>query len=135
MQRTGRKGHAMFRIVVQDSRRTPTSGRVVAYLGSYDPHQKIINLDKSKAKTYLDNGAQPSLRVMSLLKLEKVDLPKWVEAAQEKSKQTKNPDKRRSSAKQEAEPSVAAETVEAPTNNEAPGAIEAAPEGDKSEAK
>jgi hypothetical protein len=30
MQRTGRKGHAMFRVVVQDSRLTPSSGRVVA---------------------------------------------------------------------------------------------------------
>ena len=38
MQRTGRKGHAMFRVVVQESRLTPTSGRVVAMLGSYDPH-------------------------------------------------------------------------------------------------
>lgn len=38
LQRTGRKGHAQFRVVVQDSRRTPSSGRVVALLGSYNPH-------------------------------------------------------------------------------------------------
>ena len=30
LQRTGRKGHAMFRIVVQDSRRTPTSDQKAA---------------------------------------------------------------------------------------------------------
>ena len=30
MQRTGRKGHAQFRVIVQESRRTPTSGNVVA---------------------------------------------------------------------------------------------------------
>ena len=46
MQRTGRKGHAMFRMVVQDSRQTPTSGRVVATLGSYDPHTKTSTLNK-----------------------------------------------------------------------------------------
>jgi small subunit ribosomal protein S16 len=40
MQRTGRRGHAMFRVIVQDSHRSPTSGKVVAFLGSYDPHTK-----------------------------------------------------------------------------------------------
>ena len=52
MQRTGRAGHAMFRVVVQDSRRTPTSGKVVAALGSYDPHTKAVTLDKDKAQFY-----------------------------------------------------------------------------------
>ena len=50
MQRTVRKGHAMFRVVVQDSRRTPTSGKVVAALGSYDPHSKAITLVKDQAE-------------------------------------------------------------------------------------
>ena len=49
LQRTGRKGHAMFRIVVQDSRQTPTSGKVVARLGSYNPHNKEVIIDKEKA--------------------------------------------------------------------------------------
>ena len=60
MQRTGRKGHAQFRVVVQDSRRTPTSGRIVAALGNFDPHTKTANLDKEKASFYLEHGAQPS---------------------------------------------------------------------------
>ena len=37
LQRTGRRKRASFRMVVQDSRRAPTSGKVVANLGHYDP--------------------------------------------------------------------------------------------------
>jgi small subunit ribosomal protein S16 len=85
MQRTGRKGHAMFRVVVQDSRRTPTSGKVVAALGSYDPHAKSIILDKEKATFYLVHGAQPSDRVARLLKQEGIKLPNWVDVTGKKT--------------------------------------------------
>ncbi len=44
MQRTGRKGSAQFRVVVQDSRKTPTSGNIVALVGNYDPHAKVTNI-------------------------------------------------------------------------------------------
>src|SRR4051812_7169214 len=96
MQRTGRKGHAMFRVVVQDSRRTPTSGKVVAQLGSYDPHTKAITLDKEKAQFYLDHGAQPSDRAASLLKAEGVKLPEWVKQSAAKQGVVRNAEKRRS---------------------------------------
>ena len=96
MQRTGRKGHAMFRVVVQDSRRTPTSGKVVAALGSYDPHTKTNTLDKVKAEFYLTHGAQPSPRVARLLTAEGVKLPSWVKSADKKEGTVRNPDKRRS---------------------------------------
>ncbi len=96
MQRTGRKGHAMFRVVVQDARRTPTSGKVVAWLGSYDPHAKTFTVDKEKASFYLGHGAQPSPRVAALLKADGVKLPDWVNLKDSKSKAVRNPDKRRS---------------------------------------
>lgn len=96
LQRTGRKGHAMFRLVVQDARRTPTSGKVVAWLGSYDPHNKSVNLDKDKAQFYLSNGAQPSGRVVSLMIKEGLKLPKWVRLNDSKKRAIKNPEKRRS---------------------------------------
>ena len=70
MQRSGRKGHAMFRVVVQDSRRTPTSGKLVAQLGSYDPHAKAVIIDSEKTQFYLEHGAQPSERVARLLSKE-----------------------------------------------------------------
>ena len=72
MQRTGRKGHAMFRVIVQDSRLTPTSGKIVATLGNYDPHAQVFTLDKDKAAFYLEHGAQPSDRIARLLKNEGV---------------------------------------------------------------
>lgn len=112
MQRTGRKGHAMFRVVVQDSRRTPTSGRVVAQLGSYDPHAKTISLSKEKAQFYLDNGAQPSERVAKLLKQEGIKLPSWVASSDKKAGTIRNLEKLRRNRPAEeapAEPETAAE--------------------------
>jgi small subunit ribosomal protein S16 len=78
LQRVGRKGHAQFRVVVQDSRRTPTSGSIVAQVGTYNPHDKTVTIDKERAQHYLDHGAQPSDRVVGLLKKEGVKLPSWV---------------------------------------------------------
>lgn len=95
MQRTGRKGHAMFRVIVQESRLTPTSGKVVALLGSYDPHAKTTTLDKEKAATFLKNGAQPSDRVALLLKSEGVKLPSWVTVDGKKAGKLKNAEKLR----------------------------------------
>lgn len=96
MQRTGRKGLANFRVVVQDSRFSPSSGRVVAQLGHYNPHTKEIVLDKEAATKYMDNGAQPSPRVVSLLVAEKVKIPSWVAKADKtKKKETRNPEKLR----------------------------------------
>lgn len=96
MQRTGRKGHAQFRVVVQDSRRTPTSGRIVASLGNFNPHSKETNLNKEKASFYLEHGAQPSDRVARLMQAEGVTLPKWVTLVANKERTVKNADKRRS---------------------------------------
>lgn len=101
MQRTGRKGHAQFRVVVQDSRRTPTSGKVVALLGSYDPHTKTTTLNKEKAAFYLEHGAQPSDRVVRLLQTEGVKLPEWVKLPADKQRTVRNVEKRRSTAPKE----------------------------------
>lgn len=96
MQRTGRTGHAQFRVVVQDSRFHPTSGRVVAYVGNYDPHTKAAKLDGEKVSKYLANGAQPSDRVAKLLSKEGIKLPDWFTPAAPKTGTVRNADKRRS---------------------------------------
>ena len=96
MQRTGRKGHAMFRVVVQDSRRTPTSGKIVAQLGSYDPHGKSLILNKEKVVFYLEHGAQPSDRAARLIASEGIKLPEWVKTPTTKVRTVRNADKRRS---------------------------------------
>ena len=119
MQRTGRSGHAQFRMIVQDSRFHPSSGRVVAYLGNYNPHTKESSFDKDKLQSYLVNGAQPSPRVVKLLKKEKIKLPEWVNEPAPKKKTTKNPDKRRSTRPEGApEPEVKAPTEETPVAEE-----------------
>lgn len=101
MQRTGRKGHTQFRMVVQDSRFNSQSGRVVAYLGFYDPHAKTATLDSEKVSKYLENGAQPSDRAVRILQSEGIKLPNWVKAAQPKERTVRNPEKRRSTTPKE----------------------------------
>jgi small subunit ribosomal protein S16 len=95
LQRVGRKGHAMYRLAVQEAQRHPSSGRVVAYVGTYDPHTKDAKVQVETAQKYLDNGAQPSPRVVKLLKDAGVKLPNWVVKANEKSKAIRNTDKLR----------------------------------------
>lgn len=118
LQRTGRAGHAQFRVVVQDARRTPTSGKIVALVGTFNPHSKAVNLNKERVEFYLGHGAQPSPRVVRLLKAEKIKLPKWVEALAKAEGKTKNPDKRRSTRPEQpaepSEPATEAEAGEAP---------------------
>ena len=78
LQRVGRKGYPVYRVAVQEAQRHPSSGRVVAYVGSYNPHTKDATIQVELAQKYLDNGAQPSPRVVKLLKDGGVKLPKWV---------------------------------------------------------
>jgi small subunit ribosomal protein S16 len=114
MQRTGRKGYASFRIVVQDSRFSPSSGRVVAKIGHYNPHTKETVIEKEKAVEYLQNGAQPSPRVVRLFQAEKIVLPDWVVVGTNESKRTtRNPEKlRKNQPKEEiVEETPAEETV------------------------
>ena len=63
-QRTGRRNLAQFRVVVQDSRLSPKSGRVVENLGHYNPHTKEHGVDLKRLSHHLGNGAQPSDRVV-----------------------------------------------------------------------
>jgi small subunit ribosomal protein S16 len=123
-QRTGRKGHAQFRIVVQDSRLTPSSGKIVAGLGSYNPHTKTVTLDKEKAAFYLEHGAQPSDRVVRMFKAEGIKLPSWVKEPTNKERTVRNAEKRRSTAPAEPVEEAPAEEPEAPTEEPAPAAEE-----------
>lgn len=95
LQRTGRKGHAQYRVVVQEARLTPTSGRVVYRLGNYDPHAKVLNIETEKADFYLKHGAQPSDRVARLFKKNGVKLPNWVSLAEPVKRDVKNTEKLR----------------------------------------
>ena len=118
LQRLGRKGYPVYRLAVQESQRHPSSGRVVAYVGSYNPHTKETNVQVEEAQKFLDNGAQPTPRVVKLLKAAGVKLPKWVkQASEDKQKPIRNAEKLRKNQPKE-------EVVEAPAA-EAPAEVAA----------
>ena len=117
LQRIGRKGYPVYRLAVQESQRHPSSGRVVAYVGTYNPHTKEANVQVEQAQKFLDNGAQPTPRVVKLLKDAGVKLPTWVkQSSTDKQKAIRNAEKLRKNQPKE-EP--VAEEAEAPAETSA----------------
>ena len=114
LQRNGRKALPLYRIVVQEAQRHPLSGRIVAQVGSYNPHTKETVLDKSEVEKYLNNGAQPSGRVIRILTKEGIKMPKWVKMPLEKKATAKHADKLRKNQPKEEAP------AEAPAEEAAP---------------
>lgn len=64
--RTGKKNHASFRIVLQEHTKAPGK-RHVEILGSYDPHKKTTILKKERIIYWIGQGAQTSPVVTNLL--------------------------------------------------------------------
>lgn len=111
LQRVGRKAYPVYRLAVQESQRHPSSGRVVAYVGTYNPHTKDANINVETAQKYLDNGAQPTPRVVKLLKDAGVKLPKWVKQFDAtKTKAIRNAEKLRKNQPKEEVAEAPAET-------------------------
>ncbi len=69
MRRMGAKKAPSYRIVVADSR-SPRDGRCIEEIGAYNPltEPATITVDSEKAKTWIQNGAQPTDTVRGLLK-------------------------------------------------------------------
>lgn len=111
LQRLGRKAAPVYRLAVQESQRHPSSGRVVAYVGTFNPHTKAVTVDKEKISFYLKNGAQPTPRVIRVLSEQKIELPSWVKmpsankkaSAKNAEKLRKNQPKEESTAEKSAE--------------------------------
>ena len=111
LQRLGRKALPIYRLAVQDAQRHPSSGRVVCYVGTYNPHTKAVTLEKEKVSQYLQNGAQPTPRVVRLLQAEKIELPSWVKTpVTTKTKATRKPAKLRKNQSKQAEAATKADT-------------------------
>lgn len=131
LQRTGRKGLAHYRVIVQEAQKSPKSGRVVARIGHYNPHTKEVVVDKEQAEKFMKNGAQPSDKVARLFKSEKVKLPSWVELDSNKKRSVKNTEKLRKHqpAKEEAKVELEVETADAPSeaSTEAPQEVKEVP--------
>lgn len=120
LQRLGRKDYPVYRIAVMEAQRHPSSGRVVAYVGSHNPHTKETSIQTEAAEKYLGNGAQPTPRVVKLFKEAGITLPAWVKGHDaSKNKSTKKADKLRKHQPKE-------EATDAPAEAEAPAADEAA---------
>ncbi|HRK41118.1 MAG TPA: 30S ribosomal protein S16 [Candidatus Saccharibacteria bacterium] len=131
LQRLGRKALPIYRLAVQESQRHPSSGRVVAYVGSYNPHTKETRIDTEKVAFYLGNGAQPTPRVVRILSEQKVDLPAWVKQPASKEGKLRNPEKLRKNRPADEAPAEepaeeAVEPTEAPAETEAEAPAEEA---------
>ncbi len=114
LQRLGRKALPIYRLAVQESRRHPSSGRVVAYVGSFNPHTKETTVDKEKVEFYLKNGAQPSPRVVRILNEQKVEVPAWVkQASGDKNRSIRKPEKLRKNQPKPEAPEAPAEEAAA----------------------
>jgi small subunit ribosomal protein S16 len=70
LARVGSKKNAIYRVVVADSR-SPRDGRNIDTIGRYNPQTEpsIVEIDLEKARTWLDQGAQPTPAVRRLLKI------------------------------------------------------------------
>ncbi len=73
LQRHGRKARPYYHIVVADSR-APRDGRFIERIGSYNPmtDPATVTLDVEKAIQWMNNGAQPTETVRSILRKEGV---------------------------------------------------------------
>ena len=68
LRRMGSKKDAFYRVVVSDSRKTPT-GRFVDVVGTYDPgtDPATVKLDLDRTEAWIKKGAQASDTVKSLI--------------------------------------------------------------------
>ena len=73
LRRMGAKKAPFYRVVVADSR-YPRDGRFIEEIGYYDPTKEpsVVQVDAEKAKTWIQNGAQPTDTVRVILKKEGV---------------------------------------------------------------
>ena len=69
LKRMGQKKAPFYRIVVSDSR-SPRDGKFIDEIGYYNPltNPAEVKIDAEKAEKWLNNGAQPTETVKSLLK-------------------------------------------------------------------
>ena len=69
LTRIGAKKNPYYRVVVADSR-YPRDGRFIDIIGTYNPmvSPAEIKIDADMAKTWINNGAQPTDTVKALLK-------------------------------------------------------------------
>ena len=68
LRRMGAKKAPFYRVIVADER-SPRDGKFIDEIGYYNPlaNPAEVQIDAEKAQKWLDNGAQPTQTVKSLL--------------------------------------------------------------------
>ena len=94
LMRVGRKNDPSFRIIVQDSRRSPKKTRGVSeFVGSYNARRGTPEINGERVKYWISQGAQPSATVHNLLVDAKIITTKKVNALNKKTPVVKDPEK------------------------------------------
>jgi small subunit ribosomal protein S16 len=77
LQRGGRKGYAVYRIVIADVR-APRDGKFTEKIGTYNPNTNpaTVDLNFDRALYWVETGAQPTDTVRNILKTEGVYMMK-----------------------------------------------------------
>lgn len=85
LQRGGRKGYAVYRVVVADSR-APRDGRFIEKIGVYNPNTNPVSVDINfeRALYWVESGAQPTDTARTILKNEGVYLMKHLKGGVKK---------------------------------------------------
>ena len=71
LKRMGAKKQPSYRIVAADSR-APRDGRFIEEVGFYNPRSNEVKVDSEAVLKWLNNGAQPTDTVRSILSKEGV---------------------------------------------------------------
>jgi len=84
LKRMGSKQKPFYRIVAADSR-SPRDGRFIEVVGTYNPIKKPaeVNVNEELALKWLNNGAQPTETVRSILSKEGI-MKKYAESKTKK---------------------------------------------------
>ena len=85
LQRGGRKGYAVYRIVIADAR-APRDGRFTEKIGTYNPNTNpaTVDLNFDRALYWVEVGAQPTDTVRNILSREGVYLMKHLKGGVKK---------------------------------------------------
>ena len=85
LQRGGRKGYAVYRIVIADAR-APRDGRFTEKIGMYNPNTNpaTVDLNFERALYWVEVGAQPTDTVRTILSREGVFLMKHLKGGVKK---------------------------------------------------
>lgn len=109
LSRIGKKGQAYFRVVVVEHTKKP-KGEYLELLGTYNPHEKVLKVEKERIEYWVSKGAQPSPTVNNLLVNYKIwDKPKvqsWKPKKKEQEKPASTPAESPVEAKPETQPAT-----------------------------